>query len=209
MPHKAGSKLSCYGPTWAEVLQWDNAPTADFLAFIEAQRKVQDSNRPDGGISGSRALAAPGTATTKEQVPQAFHEHCVETFEHFNYGPIKEYRYWYGVTIPNRFNQHEKRFAHGFPHAHGWEGLTLIHYVQTADEGGDLVIVDEKHHNTLHRFNPKPGTSIIVDGYSLHGVEAVTGNTCRYTLICTAFHVDDHKPGYRDEQGRPVRDPPQ
>jgi hypothetical protein len=28
-------------------------------------------------------------------------------------------------------------------------------------------------------------------------------------LICTAFHVDDHKPGYRDKLGRPVRDPPQ
>lgn len=208
MPHNAGNKLSCYGPLVAEEQFWYDAPTEDFLQFIVDMRQQQDGHRSDGGISGSRALGVPGS-DHKHIVPQAFHDHCVEVFENLGYGPVGEYRYWYGVTLPNKFNVNETRFAHGFPHAHGWEGLTLIHYVQTADEGGDLVIVDEENHETLHRFSPEPGTDIIVDGYSIHGVEAVTGNRPRYTLICTAFHEKQQKPGYRDDAGRPLRHPPQ
>ena len=122
MPHKAGSKLSCYGPLVATELFWHEAPTEKFIQFIEDARNNHSAH---GGFSGSRALSVVGTNRSKETVPQEFYDYCVDTFESIGYGPIREYRFWYGVTVPGRFNEHEKRFAHGFPHAHGWSSTPL------------------------------------------------------------------------------------
>jgi hypothetical protein len=187
MPHRAGNPLSNTGPVVAEVFEWEDAPTEDLKAWIEQQR----ANRPAGKMdefSGSRA--ADPDPTKPSGIPAAFIEHCKDVLDKMQYGPIKEYRYWFGVTLPYKCNAHEPRFAHGFPHAHNWDALTLIHYVQTADEGGDLVLVEPMEHDTLHRFTVKAGQTVVVDGYSLHGVEQVFGKTPRYTLLCTAWHDD-------------------
>jgi hypothetical protein len=185
MAHRPGTKLTTEGPLVAEVFHWANAPTEDFKFWVDYQRAKDNKQTFSGSLAISKNPA------DDNGVPQAFVDHAADIFASLNY-PVQEWRYWFGVTLPGHNDQANHRFAKGFPHAHNWDALTLIHYVQVADEGGDLVQVRPEDHSTINRFTPKPGTTVVVDGYSLHGVESVGGETPRYVLIATGFHADQN-----------------
>lgn len=171
----------------AESFYWDDAPTDELLAYVEKHK------RPD--YSGSWAVSK--VRGDRDTMPQSYQDHLVEVFHELKY-PVKEWRFWIGVTLPMQGvggevepgNPKHVRWAKGFPHSHQWNALTAVHYVQCPadNDGGDLVIVDDEDHD-LARFIPEVGMTCVIDGYTRHGVELVTGDTPRFTLIGTGFHA--------------------
>lgn len=164
-----------YGPVVARTFFWEESPTELFKEFIDRAKK-----RNVGAQSISH------NSEDENGMPIEFQEYIAGVFEVGLDYPVGEWRFWLGVMRSGEVNKHNSRFAKGFPHAHGWDALTAVHYVQVPESGGDLVIVD-KHDETLHRFSPKVGLTAVVDGGSLHGIEAVFGDVERYTLIATGF----------------------
>lgn len=163
-------------PVVAETYFWLDAPTEMFKIYVESVM------RP--AFSGS--LGVSKNPEDDNGMPVEFQNYIAQIFENELDYPVNEWRFWVGVTQPGAMAQHAKGFAKGFPHSHGWNALTAVHYVQVPESGGDLLIVDEDH-NELERFVPRVGLTAVVDGWSLHGVTAVGGNIPRYTLIATGF----------------------
>lgn len=155
---------------------WEDAPTQLFKEFIEANKR--------DGYSGSASVSK--RPEDENGMPIEYQEYVADLFENALNYPVKEWRFWIGVTMPDKANTNVPTFAKGFPHAHGWEALTAVHYVQEPDYGGALLVVDAEH-NPIHRFEAKVGMTAVVDGWSMHGVELVGGVTPRYTLIATGF----------------------
>ena len=172
-------------PVVAETFRWLDSPTEMLKTFVEKHM------RPN--YSGSQAVSS---ADDDNGMPVEFQNYVANLYEEkFNY-EVKEWRFWIGVTNPGDLNVREPKFAKGFPHSHQWDALTAVHYVQAPAGGGDLVICDDGH-KVLHRFAARVGLTAVVDGYSLHGVEAVTGDIPRYTLIATGFISATRNPHMR------------
>ena len=185
MAHKARAKVRqlCSGPVVAKTFFWLDAPTQMFKTFIEANMRE--------GYTGSQSMSK--NPTHENGVPVEFQKYIAQLFEDELGYVVKEWRFWLGVTQPDTVNNNAPKFAKGFPHAHGWHGLTAVHYVQVPEGGGALLVVDDNHEE-LHRFTPRAGLTAVIDGFSLHGVEAVTGSIPRYTLIATGFSGEQKTP---------------
>ena len=169
-------RLERDGPVVAKTFFWLDAPTEMFRGFVEKHMRE--------GHTGSQSVSKD--PTHENGIPVEFKNYIAQLFEEELGYVVKEWRFWIGVTQPDKVNKTAPKFAKGFPHAHGWHGLTAVHYVQVPEGGGALLVVDDKH-NELHRFIPRAGLTAVIDGYSVHGVEAVTGGLSRYTLIATGF----------------------
>ena len=185
MAHKAGAKVRDLnaGPVVAQTFFWLDSPTEMFKTFIEANMR--------DGYTGSQAMSKD--PAHDNGMPVEYQNYIAQLFEDELDYVVKEWRFWIGVTQPGALNQRAEKFAKGFPHSHGWHGLTAVHYVQVPEGGGALLVVDDKH-NELHRFTPRVGLTAIIDGFSLHGVEAVVGDVPRYTLIATGFKGEQKHP---------------
>jgi hypothetical protein len=159
----------------ARTFFWEESPTELFKEFIDRAKKKN---------VGAQSISS--NSEDENGMPIEFQEYIAGVFEVELDYPVEEWKFWIGVMRSGEVNRHKKQFAKGFPHAHGWDALTAVHYVQVPESGGDLVIVD-RNNKTLHRFPPKVGMTAVVDGGSLHGIEVVFGEVERYTLIATGF----------------------
>ena len=155
---------------------WADAPTDLLREFVEKHRN--DKHSGANGVSRN--------PEDHNGMPIEYQDYVADIFENVLHYPVKEWRYWIGITLPGKNNTQHPEFAKGFPHCHQWDALTAVHYVQVADEGGDLVVCDDNR-NVLTRFKAKVGLTAVIDGRSSHGVEAVRGATPRLTVIATGF----------------------
>ena len=168
------------GPVVALRFFWEGAPIQLFKEFIEKNKSE--------GRSGAKGVSKKDGAD--DSMPVEFKEYMSDLFENeLNY-PVKEWRYWIGVTLPQQTNEHLPQFAKGFPHAHGWDGITAAVVVQVGESGGELVLVEKESKKVFERFEEKVGRISVIDGWSTHGVETVGGEVPRYTLIATEFGPD-------------------
>lgn len=123
----------------------------------------------------------------RTKLPETLKQHFRECLKLLGYkaDPAK-WRYWTGMVHPGH-ESNRKGWAKGFPHTHQWDGLTCVHYVQVPDSGGDTVVLKDDRVNVLHRFSPELRKTIVMDGWSEHGVTVVHGETDRMTILATGY----------------------
>jgi len=80
-----------------------------------------------------------------------------------------------------------------FPHTHGWDGQTLILYLQVPESGGALVMLDPDM-NEIDRFEPKVGYAAVMSDHAIHGIKAIHGNTNRVCVLAGAYPYPPEEP---------------
>jgi hypothetical protein len=150
-----------------EILQWGDSPIERLKNFVLEHR---------GQHSGAHPLLPE---FHDEPVVQEFAQFAKDSFEHLNLNAIR-WRYWVSVVDPTK-----DEWAPGFPHVHGWDGWTLIHYLQPAEYGGELFTRDSKE-DKWTIIEPQQGMAVIVDGKNEHGVKGPLSSP-RITIIATGF----------------------
>ena len=93
-------------------------------------------------------------------------------------------RYWMAVILPETF--HDQEWSQGFPHKHGWDGLTLCHYLQAPERGGELVIYPEDDSEEI-TILPTAGTTSVIGGFDTHGVKRIYGSIPRITVMTAGY----------------------
>lgn len=156
-----------------QTFEWADPPRSALIEFIKSQRNPRSS--PQG--------AQPIVEGVDHWTVKAFQAHCEECCQRLDY-PVARWRFWGSIMDRSHFKP--DGWCKGFPHEHGWDGLTLIHYLQVADEGGELVLLNEKGRN-MHVYKPAIGTTATVDGRTSHGVRRIFGDTPRITIIATGY----------------------
>lgn len=146
---------------------------------VELLRELVLANAVNGNTS-ARAM-------DRTKIPEALKQHFCECLEALDYeaDPAK-WKYWTGVVHPGHKSAREG-WAKGFPHNHMWDGLTCVHYVQVPDSGGDTVIFEDDAKTVRGNFSPELGKTVVMDGWSEHGVEEVFGETSRLTILATGY----------------------
>lgn len=121
-------------------------------------------------------------------MPLSFQNHAIECLDKvgYEYDPDK-WKFWVGLTRPKTQGR-LPGFSHNFPHNHQWDGLTLVHCVQSPESGGDLVILRDDE-TEIDRFEPVVGTTSVIDGWTTHGVATVYGEVDRLTVIATGYKL--------------------
>ncbi len=137
----------------------------------------------DNSVDGNTSARDMDRNKLPESIKQHFRD-CLTELE-YPFDDAK-WRYWTGVVHPGHKSNHVG-WAKGFPHTHQWDGITLVHYIQVPDSGGDTVIMEDDHVNILHRFPPELRMTAAMDGWSQHGVEEVFGETSRMTILATGY----------------------
>lgn len=119
---------------------------------------------------------------------EKFKAWCQEIFDEHLEFDILRWDFWASMLTDQ---DTDGEWCHGFPHNHTWDGVTLTLYLQTSDEGGDLVITENDQEE--FRFSPCAGQAVIVGGHDDHGVERIVGKTPRVTIIATVFPTAERR----------------
>ena len=155
---------------------WEDMPAAELVEHVYA-------NYPAGGHEGAYVQKLP-------PVGLGFDTYVAGVFGALGF-KVVNYRWWISILKPDaRLNSQDTKWVNGFPHEHGWKhGKTLVHYVQTAEEGGELVVFPEQGEPIT--VTPEPGLSVIVGGTLRHGVTALGGSRDRIVLIATGYGPEE------------------
>lgn len=158
---------------------WDDAPTEMLAEYVDASHR------------GFGAHPVPGFGDEPknirkdvENMPQVFIEHCDQVMREMGY-EASRWRYWVSKISEEPNKAPNEQWAQGFPHNHGWEGLTFVHYLKVPPRGGALVIRDWER-KEIARFQPEVGMTAVIDGRTEHGVERVYDGE-RWTCIATGY----------------------
>jgi len=82
--------------------------------------------------------------------------------------------------------EHNRDWQLKFPHTHGWDGRTMVLYLQEPEEGGALALLDDDM-NEIDCFEPKVGWAAVMSDHEIHGIKAIHGKTNRVTMIAGAY----------------------
>ena len=162
------------------MYDWPDAPEDMLLEYVLANHRGFGAH-PVPGYPDDPT----GASNKPDQIPNEFVEHCKDVIEIMGYRPCDRWRYWCSI-IRMEQKQAEDPWAQGFPHTHGWDGLTLVHYIQVPHKGGALVIRDHNR-EVIKKFTPEVGKTAVIDGRTEHGVERVYGDVPRVTVIATGY----------------------
>jgi hypothetical protein len=118
---------------------------------------------------------------------EPFIEHANETFarEGFEYQPGAARNYFLSVIKSTDLNTPPDGWVRKFPHAHGKPSVTLVHYLQVPEAGGELVIAPGEPGEVV--VTPEAGLSVIMEDTVNHGVREVVGDVDRVTIIALQF----------------------
>lgn len=153
---------------------WDDCPVEELrefaLANVSPARKTCEDCNP----------------------PQVFKDYAASIIEGEVGYEVDHWKYWASnlTALDNLASvppEHNRDWQLKFPHTHGWDGITLVLYLQAPEGGGELVILDDDIETELFRASPQVGTAAIMKDHSIHGVKAIIGNTNRVTLIAGAY----------------------
>ena len=97
---------------------------------------------------------------------------------------VDHWIYWCSILDP--VDNPEQEWMPKFPHSHGYDGLTLVQYINAPEEGGELALCDLDL-NVTEMYKPKAGESAIIMDHEVHGVRAVRGSEPRITIIAGAY----------------------
>jgi hypothetical protein len=162
-----------------DFVEWPDSPVDMMKEYAIGEHRGFGAHPVPGSGDPETKMA------NKKWMPTEFVLHSQDIVRNLGY-EAKRWRYWVSI-ISEETNKHEEEvWAQGFPHTHGWEGLTMIHYLQVPSGGGDLVIRDWQR-DEIERFTPQVGWTAVIDGRTEHGVERVWGEVPRITLISTAY----------------------
>ena len=120
-----------------DFVRWDDAPTAMLLEYVDANHRGFGAHPVPGFGDEPQAYTAHG----EQAMPEEFIEHCKQIVVDMGMEPATRWRFWVS-SIREENKPDTETWAQGFPHTHGWEGLTMIHYLQVPEHGGALVIRD-------------------------------------------------------------------
>lgn len=158
-----------------ETHWWQDSPIEALKAFVREHR---------GKHSGAHPLLPE---FYDHHLIKRFHEYCISVFDELEI-PHVRWRFWVSMIDPC-----ETEWAPGFPHIHGWDGYTVIHYLQPALEGGELYTREKRGprgadpaQNPWTIIEPQAGMSVIIDGDNEHGVKGPISSP-RLTVIATGF----------------------
>ena len=165
-----------------DYVKWEDAPTQELLDFVTANHRGFGAHPVPGFGDEPKAYTKNG----EQAMPQSFIEHAKEVVERMKFNATR-WRYWVS-EIRAEDKSPEEQWAKGFPHNHGWSGLTLVHYLQVPERGGALVIRDWER-KEIARFQPEVGMTAVIDGRTEHGVEQVFGDVARRTVIATGYQL--------------------
>jgi hypothetical protein len=148
------------------ITHWDEQPTGELAAY---------AHRTYTGNGITQWIGDP------PEVFESYARHLIEKV--LNYTALR-WHFW--VTVCNPVADPSLRWMPLFPHNHGYDGITLVQYLEVPEEGGQLVIFNDDL--TIKReVTPKVGDGAILVDHEIHGVRAVHGSTPRTVLIAGAY----------------------
>ena len=152
----------------ARVHKWQRAPLEYLRSYVE-----------------ERAVRGPKAVTTDIQdPPNAFQAYAQSLLQGVLGYEVDHWVYWCSILDP--VEDPDQEWMVKFPHSHGYDGLTLVQYLQAPEEGGELALLDTKK-NILEMYEPKAGEGAIIVDHEVHGVRAVRGSEPRITIIAGAY----------------------
>lgn len=156
------------------VFPWEHDLREEYLEIALSVNKGAAAAQPWDPQIGTRAFL----------LRQIFAEHATALCEELGY-PAGNRRYWFGVWSPNQEDEKNPGWCPGFPHTHGWDGLSFAHVLQEPDGGGDLVILPKDEPDYI--IPPDVGVTALIGGYVSHGIRVVTGVRPRVTMITAVY----------------------
>lgn len=147
---------------------WQNAPLDSMIEYVE-----RTANR------GRKAIT-----TDAPDAPGQFQAYAQALISGVLGLEVDHWVFWCSILDP--VEDPEQEWMPKFPHSHGYDGLTLIQYLQAPEEGGELALCDQEK-NVISMYEPKAGQGAILKDHEVHGVRAVRGSKARITLIAGAY----------------------
>lgn len=124
------------------------------------------------------------------QVPQVFMDYASKIIEGEMGYHVDHWQYWISSLAPHDEagrNRSVPGWMCMFPHTHGWDGMTMVLYLNEIEGGGELVVLDQDQETELARWKPVPGTASLMSDHAIHGVREIEGNTNRIAMIAGAY----------------------
>lgn len=122
--------------------------------------------------------------------PQSFVDFAKSIIEDELGYEVDHWRYWASSLSPLDAKA-QVRAIDGwqlmFPHTHGWDGRTLVLYLNEVEGGGELAVLDQDVETELACWEPTPGMAAVMADHAVHGVKAIQGDTNRVTMIAGAY----------------------
>lgn len=155
----------------AKTVTWDGCPVDELRDFVVAN------------------CGAHKTCIV-HAVPQVFMDFAKRTIEVESGYAVDHWQYWISSLAPLD-EVGKERAKDGwqlmFPHTHGWDGITMVLYLNEIEGGGELTILDDDVETELMSWSPKPGMAALMRDHAIHGVKAIQGETHRITMIAGAY----------------------
>jgi hypothetical protein len=159
-----------------EIFEWEGCPVdmlrEHVLGVVSGGHKTCESN----------------------DVPQVFKDYAKSIIEGELGYEVDHWVYWCSdITALENLKpshvppEHDLDWQLKFPHTHGWDGRTMILYLQEPEEGGALVVLDDDVETEIGRFEPKVGWAAVMKDHAIHGIKAIHGDTNRVTIIAGAY----------------------
>lgn len=133
--------------------------------------------------------------TEVESVPEAFETYAKVLIEDRLKYKVDHWEWWVSVLDPSdvrpsgygvrggvEFNP-DREWCTLFPHAHPWDGRTVVLHLDPPTEGGELVVFEKDRERISHEFEPQKGLVTVMDDHTYHGVKAVKGIRPRVTIM--------------------------
>ena len=163
------------------VFGWDHTLRTQYLDIALEVNKGAAAAQPWNPEMGSHAAELRGF----------FRDHATTLCEELGF-PAGNRRYWFGVWSPGQVDENDSGWCPGFPHTHGWDGLSFAHVLQAPDGGGDLWIKPSDGGRAFI-FPSDVGMTSVVGGYVSHGIRAITGTRPRVTMITAVYRKIEPK----------------
>lgn len=144
---------------------WQDQPTQQLADYAHAHA---------GGM---------GPAQHVTDMPQVFKDYAEQVIVKGLGYEVDHWVYWATVQDPI---SDPIDWMPKFPHNHGYDGITLVQFLEAPEQGGELVIFDNRWVVT-QSVTPEPGLGALIVNHEIHGVRAVRGSKPRTVVIAGAY----------------------